>query len=77
MDLKKEYLALQKASIISLNKYRKPQIKLESEMESNYEMPTSSGQECSTQEKVKAKGPQFVFVVIVMIVSRGSLLVRK
>jgi hypothetical protein len=40
-------------------------------------MPTSSGQECSTQEKVKAKGPQFVFVVIVMIVSRGSLLVRK
>jgi La-related protein 7 len=33
MDLKKEYLALQKASIISLNKYRKPQIKLESERE--------------------------------------------
>ena len=32
-DLKKEYLALQKASIISLNKYRKPQIKLESERE--------------------------------------------
>ncbi|EDL12265.1 La ribonucleoprotein domain family, member 7, isoform CRA_a, partial [Mus musculus] len=77
MDLKKEYLALQKASMASLKKTIS-QIKLESEMETDCKAPTAgSGQECSTQEKVSAQGPQFVTGVIVKIVSGEPLPGRK
>uniref|UniRef100_A0A2K5Q6U7 La-related protein 7 n=1 Tax=Cebus imitator TaxID=2715852 RepID=A0A2K5Q6U7_CEBIM len=68
MDLKKEYLALQKASKSSLKKTIS-QIKSESEME------TDSG--CRTQEKVNASGPQFLSGVIVKIVSTEPLPGRK
>lgn len=42
MDLKKEYLALQKASMASLKKTIS-QIKLESEMETDHGVPDKSG----------------------------------
>lgn len=77
MDLKKEYLALQKASMASLKKTIS-QIKLESEMETESKTPAAgSGQECSTQEKVSAQGPQFVTGVIVKILSVDPLPGRK
>ncbi|XP_052035248.1 la-related protein 7 isoform X2 [Apodemus sylvaticus] len=76
MDLKKEYLALQKASMASLKKTIS-QIKLESEMETDCKAPTGSGQECAPQEKVSAQGPQFVTGVIVKIVSGEPLPGRK
>lgn len=83
MDLKKEYLALQKASMASLKKTIS-QIKLESEMETDCRAPKSgvengkgSHPECSAQEKVTAQGPQFVTGVIVKIVSTEPLPGRK
>lgn len=87
MDLKKEYLALQKASMASLKKTIS-QIKLESEMETDCKAPSESavgngkaaagsGQEGSTQEKASAQGPQFVTGVIVKIVSGEPLPGRK
>lgn len=73
----KEYLALQKASMASLKKTIS-QIKLESEMETESKAPPAgSGQQCSTQEKVSAQGPQFVTGVIVKILSEDPLPGRK
>ncbi|XP_051021596.1 la-related protein 7 [Acomys russatus] len=84
MDLKKEYLALQKASMASLKKTIS-QIKLESEMEADCSAPSRSGvengkvnhQEGSSQDKANAQGPQFVTGVIVKIVSTEPLPGRK
>lgn len=84
MDLKKEYLALQKASMASLKKTIS-QIKLESEMETEHGVPNKSevktekanGEERGPQEKVHAPGPQFVSGVIVKILSAGPLPGRK
>ncbi|XP_059026643.1 la-related protein 7 isoform X1 [Mustela lutreola] len=83
MDLKKEYLALQKASMASLKKTIS-QIKLESKMETNG-VPTTSeiknektnSEEGCPQEKVNAAGPQFVSGVIVKIISTEPLPGRK
>ncbi|XP_057562541.1 la-related protein 7 isoform X2 [Hippopotamus amphibius kiboko] len=84
LDLKKEYLALQKASMSSLKKTIS-QIKSESEMETNHGVPTKSGmknentdsEECGPQEKVHATGPQFVSGVIVKVTSTEPLPGRK
>ncbi|XP_047654583.1 la-related protein 7 isoform X1 [Phacochoerus africanus] len=84
MDLKKEYLALQKASMASLKK-RISQIKSESEMETDHGVPNklemknekTNGEECCPQEKVNATGPQFVSGVIVKILSTEPLPGRK
>ncbi|XP_060155075.1 la-related protein 7 isoform X4 [Globicephala melas] len=84
LDLKKEYLALQKASMASLKKTIS-QIKLESEMETNHGVPTKSemknektdSEEGGPQEKVNAAGPQFVSGVIVKIISAEPLPGRK
>ncbi|XP_058405911.1 la-related protein 7 isoform X2 [Diceros bicornis minor] len=84
MDLKKEYLALQKASMASLKKTIS-QTKLESEMETDHGEPDKSGmktgetnsEEPCPQEKVPAAGPQFVSGVIVKIVSTEPLPGRK
>ncbi|XP_038167816.1 la-related protein 7 [Arvicola amphibius] len=86
MDLKKEYLALQKASMASLKKTIS-QIKLESEMDTDCAVPSKSGEgsgkgevghpECCPQEKVNAQGPQFVNGVIVKIMSTEPLPGRK
>uniref|UniRef100_A0A8C3WIJ0 La-related protein 7 n=1 Tax=Catagonus wagneri TaxID=51154 RepID=A0A8C3WIJ0_9CETA len=87
MDLKKEYLALQKASMASLKK-RISQIKSESEMETDHGVPNklelknekskpANGEECCPQEKVNATGPQFVSGVIVKILSTEPLPGRK
>ncbi|KAL6059657.1 hypothetical protein STEG23_037122 [Scotinomys teguina] len=85
MDLKKEYLALQKASMASLKKTIS-QIKLESEMETDCTLTAKSGvnnekavghPECCTQEKANAQGPQFVNGVIVKIMSTEPLPGRK
>lgn len=84
MDLKKEYLALQKASMASLKKTIS-QIKLESEMETEHGVPNKSemknekanSEERGPQEKVHAPGPQFVSGVIVKILSTGPLPGRK
>ncbi|XP_004385962.1 la-related protein 7 isoform X1 [Trichechus manatus latirostris] len=83
MDLKKEYLALQKASMASLKKTIS-QIKSESEMETDHGEPNKSGmknektnsEECRPQE-VNAMGPQFVSGVIVKIISAEPLPGRK
>ncbi|GAB5570556.1 la-related protein 7 isoform X1 [Prionailurus iriomotensis] len=83
MDLKKEYLALQKASMSSLKKTIS-QIKSESKMETNGVAPNSgienekaNSEECCPQEKVNATGPQFVSGVIVKIISTEPLPGRK
>ncbi|XP_077611151.1 la-related protein 7 isoform X1 [Crocuta crocuta] len=83
MDLKKEYLALQKASMASLKKTIS-QMKSESKMETNGVPPNSgienektNSEECCPQEKVNATGPQFVSGVIVKIVSTEPLPGRK
>ncbi|PNI53614.1 LARP7 isoform 8, partial [Pan troglodytes] len=85
MDLKKEYLALQKASMASLKKTIS-QIKSESEMETDSGVPQNTGmknektanrEECRTQEKVNATGPQFLSGVIVKIISTEPLPGRK
>ncbi|KAM8911276.1 LOW QUALITY PROTEIN: la-related protein 7-like [Lycaon pictus] len=83
MDLKKEYLALQKASMTSLKKTIS-QMKSESKMETNG-VPTTSeiktektnSEECCSQEKLNAAGPQFVSGVIVKIISTEPLPGRK
>lgn len=81
MDLKKEYLALQKASMASLKKTIS-QIKLE-EVDTDCAVPSKSGErsgkgeECCPQEKVNAQGPQFVNGVIVKIMSTEPLPGRK
>ncbi|XP_036857062.2 la-related protein 7 isoform X2 [Manis javanica] len=84
IDLKKEYLALQKASMASLKKTIS-QIKSESEMETDHGVPNKSGmknekansEECCPQEKVNTAGPQFVSGVIVKIISTEPLPGRK
>lgn len=85
MDLKKEYLALQKASMASLKKTIS-QIKLESEMETEQGVSNKSevknekvagSEERGPQEKVHAPGPQFVSGVIVKILSTNPLPGRK
>lgn len=84
MDLKKEYLALQKASMASLKKTIS-QIKSGSEMETESGVPKKSGmktenascEEHGPQEKVNATGPQFVSGVIVKILSTEPLPGRK
>lgn len=85
MDLKKEYLALQKASMASLKKTIS-QIKLDSEMETELGVPVKSemknekvtnSEERGPQEKVHAPGPQFVSGVIVKILSTEPLPGRK
>uniref|UniRef100_A0A8C8TPY8 La-related protein 7 n=1 Tax=Peromyscus maniculatus bairdii TaxID=230844 RepID=A0A8C8TPY8_PERMB len=77
MDLKKEYLALQKASMASLKKTIS-KIKLESEMETDCVAAAPVGPpECCTQEKASAQGPQFVNGVIVKITSTEPLPGRK
>ncbi|XP_054999433.1 la-related protein 7 [Sorex araneus] len=84
MDLKKEYLALQKASMASLKKTIS-QIKLESEMETEHGVPNKSetknekdnSEQRGPQEKVHAPGPQFVSGVIVKILGAGPLPGRK
>ncbi|KAM8764689.1 la-related protein 7 isoform 1-T1 [Rhynchonycteris naso] len=81
MDLKKEYLALQKASMASLKKTIS-QIKLESEMEIDPGIINKSGlenektadsEEHRPQQKAAALGPQFVSGVIVKITSPEPL----
>ncbi|ELK07590.1 La-related protein 7 [Pteropus alecto] len=84
MDLKKEYLALQKASMASLKKTIS-QIKSESEMETDHGVTNKSGMknektnsaQCCPQEKADVAGPQFVSGVIVKIVSAEPLPGRK
>ncbi|XP_029091710.1 la-related protein 7 isoform X3 [Monodon monoceros] len=81
LDLKKEYLALQKASMASLKKTIS-QIKLESEMETNHEVPTKSemknektdSEEGGPQEKVNAAGPQFDTLAVISEVVYVDLL---
>ncbi|KAM5309419.1 la-related protein 7 isoform 2-T5 [Glossophaga mutica] len=77
MDLKKEYLALQKASMASLKKTIS-QIKLESGMEIDHgeKNEKSANEECCSP-KVPAAGPQFVSGVIVKIISTEPLPGRK
>ncbi|XP_075400024.1 la-related protein 7 isoform X2 [Tenrec ecaudatus] len=83
MDLKKEYLALQKASMASLKKTIS-QIKSETEMETDHGELSKSGvknekthgEECRPQEAT-AMGPQFVSGVIVKLLSAESLPGRK
>ncbi|XP_054550531.1 la-related protein 7 isoform X2 [Talpa occidentalis] len=83
MDLKKEYLALQKASMASLKKTIS-QIKLESVMETDHGVPDKSAvkhEKTDSAEpplqKMTAAGPQFVSGVIVKIVSTEPLPGRK
>lgn len=84
MDLKKEYLALQKASMASLKKTIS-QIKSESQMEIDHGVTNKSGlknektssEEGRPPEKAQAAGPQFTAGVIVKIVSPEPLPGRK
>nr|KAF6480577.1 La ribonucleoprotein 7, transcriptional regulator [Molossus molossus] len=84
MDLKKEYLALQKASMASLKKTIS-QIKSESEMEIDHGVTNKSGMKNEKangearcpQEKAQAPGPQFVSGVIVKILGPEPLPGRK
>lgn len=84
MDLKKEYLALQKASMASLKKTIS-QIKSESEMEIDPGVSNKSGlknekmssEEGRLPEKAPAAGPQFTAGVIVKILSPEPLPGRK
>lgn len=84
MDLKKEYLALQKASMASLKKTIS-QIKSESEMEIDHGVTNKSGlknektssEEGRFPEKAQAAGPQFTAGVIVKMVSPEPLPGRK
>ncbi|KAF6306482.1 La ribonucleoprotein 7, transcriptional regulator [Rhinolophus ferrumequinum] len=84
MDLKKEYLALQKASMASLKKTIS-QLKSESEMETDRGVnksetkteTTANSAECCPPEKASTTGPQFVSGVIVKILSTEPLPGRK
>uniref|UniRef100_A0A2K6SWF9 Uncharacterized protein n=1 Tax=Saimiri boliviensis boliviensis TaxID=39432 RepID=A0A2K6SWF9_SAIBB len=73
MDLKKEYLALQKASMSEMETDSGVPQKTEIKNEKN----KAPSEECHTQEKVNASGPQFVSGVIVKIISTEPLPDRK
>ncbi|NXU34811.1 LARP7 protein, partial [Drymodes brunneopygia] len=83
MDLKQEYLALQKASMASLKKTMS-QIKLEpmAEMETESSVQKSengktTSEDCAPPAKANTMGPQFVSGVIVKIISTEPLPGRK
>ncbi|XP_054028689.1 la-related protein 7 [Dryobates pubescens] len=74
MDLKQEYLALQKASMAALKKTMS-QIKNESVAEMDTESATS--EDCAHPSKANTMGPRFVSGVIVKIISTEPLPGRK
>ncbi|XP_068009931.1 la-related protein 7 [Melanerpes formicivorus] len=74
MDLKQEYLALQKASMAALKKTM-AQIKNESVAEMDTESATS--EDCAHPSKANTMGPRFVSGVIVKIISTEPLPGRK
>ncbi|NXF85976.1 LARP7 protein, partial [Eubucco bourcierii] len=77
MDLKQEYLALQKASMASLKKTMS-QIKTEpvAEMDTESDCPATS-EDCTHPAKANTMGPSFVSGVIVKIISTEPLPGRK
>ncbi|NWV33324.1 LARP7 protein, partial [Grantiella picta] len=83
MDLKQEYLALQKASMASLKKTMsqiKPEPVGEMEMESGVqksENDKTTSEDCAPPAKANTMGPQFVSGVIVKIISTEPLPGRK
>uniref|UniRef100_A0A8C0VVY4 La-related protein 7 n=1 Tax=Cyanistes caeruleus TaxID=156563 RepID=A0A8C0VVY4_CYACU len=83
MDLKQEYLALQKASMASLKKTMsqiKPEPVGEMETESGVqksENGKTTGEDCAPPAKASTMGPQFVSGVIVKIISTEPLPGRK
>ncbi|NXE36383.1 LARP7 protein, partial [Ptilorrhoa leucosticta] len=83
MDLKQEYLALQKASMASLKKTMsqiKPEPVGEMETESGVqksENDKTTSEDCAPPTKANTMGPQFVSGVIVKIISTESLPGRK
>ncbi|XP_058694447.1 la-related protein 7 isoform X3 [Poecile atricapillus] len=83
MDLKQEYLALQKASMASLKKTMsqiKPEPVGEMETESGVqksENGKTTGEDCAPPAKANTMGPQFVSGVIVKIISTEPLPGRK
>uniref|UniRef100_A0A8C6ZHW6 RRM domain-containing protein n=1 Tax=Nothoprocta perdicaria TaxID=30464 RepID=A0A8C6ZHW6_NOTPE len=78
MDLKQEYLALQKASMASLKKTMS-QIKpeLTGEMETDAKSQSKNGKYSDPPAKSNTMGPQFVSGVIVKIISSEPLPGRK
>ncbi|NXX44105.1 LARP7 protein, partial [Tricholaema leucomelas] len=74
MDLKQEYLSLQKASMASLKKTM-ARIKTESVAEMDTESATS--EDCAHPAKANTMGPRFVSGVIVKIISTEPLPGRK
>ncbi|XP_044536421.1 la-related protein 7 [Gracilinanus agilis] len=80
MELKKEYLALQKASMASLKKTIS-QIKSENSGQMDTDPGIKNGhansEDCQPPEKVNTMGPQFVSGVIVKIISTDPLPSRK
>ncbi|NXJ27242.1 LARP7 protein, partial [Dicrurus megarhynchus] len=83
MDLKQEYLALQKASMASLKKTMsqiKPEPVGEMETESGVqksENDKTTSEDCAPPAKTNTMGPQFVSGVIVKIISTEPLPGRK
>ncbi|NWV60124.1 LARP7 protein, partial [Malurus elegans] len=83
MDLKQEYLALQKASMASLKKTMsqiKPEPVGEMETESGVqksENDKTASEDCAPPAKANTMGPQFVSGVIVKIISTEPLPGRK
>ncbi|NWV06239.1 LARP7 protein, partial [Ptilonorhynchus violaceus] len=83
MDLKQEYLALQKASMASLKKTMsqiKPEPAAEMETEScaqKSENDKTTTEDCAPPAKANTMGPQFVSGVIVKIISTEPLPGRK
>ncbi|NWW13700.1 LARP7 protein, partial [Oreocharis arfaki] len=83
MDLKQEYLALQKASMASLKKTMsqiKPEPVGEMEAESGVqksENDKTTSEDCAPPAKANTMGPQFVSGVIVKIISTEPLPGRK
>ncbi|KAM7021517.1 la-related protein 7 isoform 3-T3 [Passerculus sandwichensis] len=83
MDLKQEYLALQKASMASLKKTMsqiKPEPVGEMETESGVqksENDKTTSEDCAPPAKANTMGPQFVSGVIVKIISSEPLPGRK
>ncbi|KAM4781532.1 la-related protein 7 isoform 1-T1 [Cyanocitta cristata] len=83
MDLKQEYLALQKASMASLKKTMsqiKPEPVGEMETESGVqksENDKTTSEDCAPPAKANTMGPQFVSGVIVKIISTEPLPGRK
>ncbi|XP_074084789.1 la-related protein 7 [Macrotis lagotis] len=80
MELKKEYLALQKASMASLKKTIS-QIKSENlgqmDTDTGIKNDHANSEDCQPPEKVNTMGPQFVSGVIVKIISTEPLPSRK